>query len=73
MMADHPSEQVDRVAAALMNAATGQRTWTYTSLDQYRVLARAALDAATPPPTGCCEFHDPADLDDCHIRGLGGA
>jgi DnaJ-class molecular chaperone len=55
MMADHPSEQVDRVAAALMNAATGQRTWTYTSLDQYRVLARAALDAATPPACPDCD------------------
>jgi hypothetical protein len=56
-VADHPSEQVDRVAEAIAHAFIGPNriVWRYlTEADQnrYRKLALAALDAATPPPGG---------------------
>lgn len=56
-MADHPTEQVDRVAAAMARAnyahVQSYDVWdefTEAYREKYRVLARAALDAATPMP-----------------------
>lgn len=53
-MPDHPTEQVDRVTQAVVKTIDGWdlppsiRDWI--DPDRESELARAALDAATPPP-----------------------
>jgi hypothetical protein len=59
-MTDHPSEQVDRVAEAM--CAVGhpdEVAWEMEHNGQvWRRLARAALDAATPPRLDAADIRD---------------
>jgi hypothetical protein len=55
-MTDHPSEQVDRVAAAIVASMEEQCDFQHVGLIgmhlDWKRVARAALDAATPPVKG---------------------